>query len=260
MLFTMISWKQERYIDTKPNNEHIYYCLHNPPYKFKWTERTIPVAKGSLETTTEGFMETYKTVLDDIRKQLNAKAETVQIILIGIDNDIYSIVDACPNACEMWKVIERLKQGESINVQNLETKLFWEFVKFTSWDGESLESYYSRFYKIMNELVRNKCDVTNHQVNVQFLLQLQQEWQSSIPLISILQLWEVTPEVNLDSTLKASDNSWIFPLGPLVIVVVVIVVVSSRSNFIVTGRVTNLFTVSALLSTWPIVVIIALGT
>nr|GEZ96917.1 hypothetical protein [Tanacetum cinerariifolium] len=27
-----------------------------------------------------------------------------------IDNDIYSIVDACPNACEMWKAIERLKQ------------------------------------------------------------------------------------------------------------------------------------------------------
>nr|GFC32459.1 hypothetical protein [Tanacetum cinerariifolium] len=26
------------------------------------------------------------------------------------DNDIYSTVDACPNACEMWKAIERLKQ------------------------------------------------------------------------------------------------------------------------------------------------------
>nr|GEV06021.1 hypothetical protein [Tanacetum cinerariifolium] len=76
----------------------------------------------------------------------------------GIDNDIYSTVDACPNACEMWKAIERLKQGESINVQDLETKLFWEFGKFTSQDGESLKSYYSRFYKMMNELVRNQCN------------------------------------------------------------------------------------------------------
>ncbi|GJU51202.1 hypothetical protein Tco_1220757 [Tanacetum coccineum] len=81
------------------------------------------------------------------------------------------------NACEMWKAIERLKQGESINVQDLETNLYWEFGKFTSRDGESLESYYSRFYKMMNELVRNQCNVTNHQVNVQFLLQLQPEWQ-----------------------------------------------------------------------------------
>ncbi|GJW90883.1 integrase, catalytic region, zinc finger, CCHC-type containing protein [Tanacetum coccineum] len=69
-------------------------------------------------------------------------------------------------------------RGESINVQDLETNLYWGFGKFTSRDGESLESYYSRFYKMMNELVRNQCHVTNHQVNVQFLLQLQPEWQS----------------------------------------------------------------------------------
>nr|GEU46306.1 hypothetical protein [Tanacetum cinerariifolium] len=55
-------------------------------------------------------METYKNVLQDIRNQLDAKVEAVQIILTGIDNDIYSIVDACPNACETWKAIERLKQ------------------------------------------------------------------------------------------------------------------------------------------------------
>nr|GEW42028.1 hypothetical protein [Tanacetum cinerariifolium] len=47
----------------------------------------------------------------------------------------------------------------------------------TEKDGKSLESYYSRFYKMMNELTRNQCKVTNHQVNVQFLLQLQPECQ-----------------------------------------------------------------------------------
>ncbi|GKB60661.1 hypothetical protein Tco_0916847 [Tanacetum coccineum] len=137
----------------------------------------VPVAEGSSETTTERYMENYKNVSQDIRDQLNAEAESVQIILTWIDNDIYSTVDACLNACKIWKAIERLKQGESINVQDLETNLYWEFGKFTSRDGESLESYYSQFYKMMNELVRNQCHVTNHQVNVQFLLQLQPEWQ-----------------------------------------------------------------------------------
>nr|GEX17669.1 hypothetical protein [Tanacetum cinerariifolium] len=142
-------------------------------------DKAVPVTEGSFETTNERYIENYKNVSQDIRDQLNAKAEAVQIILTEIDNDIYSTVDACPNACKMWKAIERLKQGESINVQDLETNLYWEFGKFTSRDGESLESYYSRFYKMMNELVRNQCDVTNHQVNVQFLLQLQPEWQRS---------------------------------------------------------------------------------
>ncbi|GKD79167.1 hypothetical protein Tco_1341788, partial [Tanacetum coccineum] len=126
-----VQWKSriKRYIDTKPNSELIHYCLQNPPYMYQWAGKTVP----------------------------DAEAEAVQIILTGIDNDIYSTVDACPNACEMWKAIERLKQGESINVQDLETNLYWEFGKFTSRDGESLESYYSRFYKMMNELVRNQC-------------------------------------------------------------------------------------------------------
>nr|GFA42831.1 hypothetical protein [Tanacetum cinerariifolium] len=75
----------------------------NPPYELGWKDKEVPTSKG-------------------------------------IDNDIYSTVDACLNACEMWKAIERLKQGESINVQDLETNLYWEFGKFTSQDGESLES------------------------------------------------------------------------------------------------------------------------
>ncbi|GJX43532.1 hypothetical protein Tco_0260208 [Tanacetum coccineum] len=139
-------------------------ALHNAIMEAGGKDRPpmlAPVAEGSSETTTEGYMENYKNVSQDIRDQLNAEAEVVQIILTGIDNDIYSTVDAC----EMWKAIERLKQGESINFQDLETNLYWEFGKFTSRDGESLESYYTRFYKMMNELVRNQCDVTNHQVN-----------------------------------------------------------------------------------------------
>ncbi|GJX65673.1 hypothetical protein Tco_0300016 [Tanacetum coccineum] len=46
-------------------------------------------------------MENYKNVLEDIRNQMNAEAEVVQIILTGIDNDVYYIIDACPNAMEM---------------------------------------------------------------------------------------------------------------------------------------------------------------
>ncbi|GJT84897.1 integrase, catalytic region, zinc finger, CCHC-type containing protein [Tanacetum coccineum] len=203
-----VQWKSriKRYIDTKPNSELIHYCLQNPPYTYQWTEKTVPVAEGSSETTTERYMENYKNVSQDIRDQLNAEAEAVQIILTGIDNDIYSTVDACPNACEMWKAIERLKQGESINVQDLETNLYWEFGKFTSRDGESLESYYSRFYKMMNELVRNQCHVTNHQVNVQFLLQLQPEWQRFVTLVKQSQELKTVSYHKLYDILKQHQN------------------------------------------------------
>nr|GFA05316.1 hypothetical protein [Tanacetum cinerariifolium] len=146
-----VQWKSliKRYIDTKPNHELIHYCLENPPYELGWKDKEVPTSEGSPITRTERVNETYKNVSQEIRDQLNAEAEA----------------------------------GESINVQDLETNLYWEFRKVTSQDGESLESHYSRFYKMMNELIRNQCKVTNHQVNVQFLLQLQPEWQMFVTLV-----------------------------------------------------------------------------
>ncbi|GJX41770.1 hypothetical protein Tco_0256760 [Tanacetum coccineum] len=132
---------------------------------------TVPVAEGSSETTTERYMENYKNVSQDIRDQLNAEAEAVQIILTGIDNAIYSTVDACPNACEMWKAIER-------------------------------------FYKMINELVRNQCDVTNHQVNVQFLLQLQPERQRFVTLVKHSQELKTVSYHKLYDILKQHQNEF----------------------------------------------------
>nr|GFC73699.1 hypothetical protein [Tanacetum cinerariifolium] len=98
-----VQWKSriKRYIDTKPNHKLIHYCLKNPSYELGWIDKEIPISEGSPITRTDRFHETYKNVTHDIHDQLNAKAEAVQIILTRIYNDIYSTVDACPNACEI---------------------------------------------------------------------------------------------------------------------------------------------------------------
>nr|GEY61390.1 hypothetical protein [Tanacetum cinerariifolium] len=67
-------------------------------------------------------MENYKNVSQDIRDQLNAEAEAVQIILTRIDNDIYSTVIVYPNACEMWKAIEEWQRFVTLLKQSQELK------------------------------------------------------------------------------------------------------------------------------------------
>ncbi|GKC33705.1 retrovirus-related pol polyprotein from transposon TNT 1-94 [Tanacetum coccineum] len=86
-------------------------------------------------------------------------------------------------AQEIWEAIERLQQGESLNIQDVKTNLFWEFGQFTSHDGETIESYYTRFYKMMNEMIRNNLIVATMQVNVQFLQQLQPEWLRFVTIV-----------------------------------------------------------------------------
>ncbi|GKA09792.1 retrovirus-related pol polyprotein from transposon TNT 1-94 [Tanacetum coccineum] len=90
--------------------------------------------------------------------QAVAATEAFFLLLTGIGDDIYSTVDACKTANEMWIAIERLQQGESLNVQDVKTNLFWEFGK-------------------------NNLQVTTMQVNVQFLQQLQPEWSRFVTVV-----------------------------------------------------------------------------
>ncbi|GKA33703.1 hypothetical protein Tco_0720132 [Tanacetum coccineum] len=83
----------------------------------------------------------------------------------------------------MWEAIKRLQQGESLNIQDVKINLFWEFGQFTSHDGETIESYYTRFYKMMNEMIRNNLTVATMQVNIQFLQQLQPEWLRFVTIV-----------------------------------------------------------------------------
>ncbi|GJR85076.1 hypothetical protein Tco_0209087 [Tanacetum coccineum] len=71
-----------------------------------------------------------------------------------------------PGRYTQWRSpMKELQRRESFNIQDVKTNLFWEFGKFNSRDGESMESYYSRFYKLMNELTRNNLQVTTMQCN-----------------------------------------------------------------------------------------------
>nr|GEY30291.1 hypothetical protein [Tanacetum cinerariifolium] len=102
-----------------------------------------------------------------------AEKEAIHLILTRIGDEIYSTVDACQTAQEMWEAIERLQQGESLNIQDVKTNLFWEFGKFTSLDGETMESYYIGFYK----MIRNNLTVTTMKSTFNFFNNFSQNGQ-----------------------------------------------------------------------------------
>nr|GFD06102.1 hypothetical protein [Tanacetum cinerariifolium] len=78
-----------RYIDTRPNGEALRKCI-------------LSANKAHLES----------------------EKEAIHLILTGIGDEIYSSVDACQKAQEIWEAIERLQQGESLNNQDVKTNLF----------------------------------------------------------------------------------------------------------------------------------------
>ncbi|GJZ32963.1 retrovirus-related pol polyprotein from transposon TNT 1-94 [Tanacetum coccineum] len=108
--------------------------------------------QGDSETDEEELVEAMNPTPLDTKSNSGSKKRPR-----CLDRKIFSVAVAK----EMWTAIKRLQQGESLNIQDVKTNLFWEFRKFTSRDGESMESYYSRFYKLMNELKEQLASFTN---------------------------------------------------------------------------------------------------
>ncbi|GJW61451.1 hypothetical protein Tco_0110786 [Tanacetum coccineum] len=81
-----------RYIDTRPNGDALRKCLLEGPYQP--TTVIIPAAPA-------------------------IEKEAIYLLLTGIGDDIYSTVDACKTAHEMWIAIERLQQGNEIRAERI---------------------------------------------------------------------------------------------------------------------------------------------
>nr|GEX83977.1 hypothetical protein [Tanacetum cinerariifolium] len=82
-------------------------------------------------------------------KQIEADDQAIQTILLGLLEDIYAAEN--------------------------KAKLFNEWERFTSNEEESIESYYHRFLKLMNDLKRNKHFPEKIASNLKFLNNLQPE-------------------------------------------------------------------------------------
>ncbi|GJR27071.1 hypothetical protein Tco_1103303 [Tanacetum coccineum] len=121
------------YDTTRPNGDALRKCILEGPYTP--TTVMIPAVPATDNSPAVPEQTTVETILNKSPKNkahFESEKEAIHLIL---------------TAHEMWEAIERLQQGESLNIQDVKTNLFWVFGKFTSHDGETnLSSLLPRFY------------------------------------------------------------------------------------------------------------------
>nr|GEV66390.1 hypothetical protein [Tanacetum cinerariifolium] len=105
--------------------------------------------------------------------------QAIQTILLGLPEDIYAAIDSCKTAQEILLRVQQMMKGSDIRIQEKKAKLFNEWERFTSNERESIESYYHRFLKLMNDLKRNKHFPEKIASNMKFLNNLQPEWRQN---------------------------------------------------------------------------------
>nr|GFA24490.1 hypothetical protein [Tanacetum cinerariifolium] len=147
-----------RYAKSRPNGTLIHKSIINGPY------------------TDDELTETKL-------KQIEGDDQAIQTILLGLPEDIYAAVDSCETAQEIWLRVQQIMKGSDIGIQEKKAKLFNEWERFISNEGESIESYYHRFLKLMNDLKRNKHFPEKIASNLKFMNNLQPEWSRHVTIV-----------------------------------------------------------------------------
>ncbi|GJS44125.1 hypothetical protein Tco_0569168 [Tanacetum coccineum] len=171
-----------RYAKSKPYINLIYNSIMLGPYVRRVIlepgdpDREVPVAKTYHEQTDEEL--TKKET-----KQMEADDQAIQTILMGLPEDIYAVVDSCETAQEIWLRVQQMMKDSDIGIQEKKAKLFNEWERFNSTDGESIESYYHRFAKLINDFKIKKHFPEKIASNLKFLNNLQPEWSRHVTIV-----------------------------------------------------------------------------
>nr|GEZ20844.1 hypothetical protein [Tanacetum cinerariifolium] len=100
-------------------------------------------------------------------------------------------------------------KGSDIGIQKKKAKLFNEWERFTSNEGKSIESYYHRFLKLMNDLKRNKHFPEKIASNLKILNNLQPEWSRYVTIVHQTKDLHTTDYTKLYDFLKYNQKEMI---------------------------------------------------
>ncbi|GJW61390.1 hypothetical protein Tco_0110725 [Tanacetum coccineum] len=97
-----------RYIDTRPNGDALRKCILEYPYKLTTiTILSVPATDDSPEVLEVTTVEKLLNMSPENKEHYQSEKEAIHLLLTGIGDEIYSIVDACKTAHDMWIAIER---------------------------------------------------------------------------------------------------------------------------------------------------------
>nr|GEZ88888.1 hypothetical protein [Tanacetum cinerariifolium] len=147
-----------RYAKSRPNGKLIHNSILNEPY----VRRMIPEpgdVNREVNVTETFHLQTDDELSDKELKQIEADDQ------------------------EIWLRVQQMMKGSNIGIQEKKAKLFNEWERFSSNEGELIESYYHRFLQLINDLKRIKHFPEKIASNLKFLNNLQPEWSRHVTIV-----------------------------------------------------------------------------
>nr|GFB63581.1 hypothetical protein [Tanacetum cinerariifolium] len=132
----------------------------------------VSIARTS---STEQPLLKDKSMWSDQEKMIQKIDRLVRSLLIqGLPNDIYSLIDSNKTAKDLWDALARHMLGSEYGEQDRKAAVLYEYETFKATEGELLLDTYIRYLQVMNDLKKCGYSKDNWDLNFKFLNNLKQ--------------------------------------------------------------------------------------
>nr|GFC26332.1 hypothetical protein [Tanacetum cinerariifolium] len=116
----------------------------------QWHERFM----NYLEEQTDG--EAMTNSIQNEKKTRKIDHLAISLLIQGLPNDIYSLIDSNETAKDLWDALERQMRGSEYGEQDRKAAILYEYETFKAAEGEQLLDTYLRYLQVINDL--KKCN------------------------------------------------------------------------------------------------------
>nr|GEX17854.1 hypothetical protein [Tanacetum cinerariifolium] len=143
----------------------------------QWVERFM----NYLEEQTDGeaminSIKNDKSMWSDQEKRVQKiDCLTRSLMIQGLSNDIYSLIDSNKTAKDLWDALTRHVLGSEYGEQDMRAAVLYEYETFKATEGELLLDTYIQYLQVINDLKKWGYSKDNCELNFKFLNNLQPE-------------------------------------------------------------------------------------
>ncbi|GJV69295.1 retrovirus-related pol polyprotein from transposon TNT 1-94 [Tanacetum coccineum] len=181
------SWQQRirLYCLGKDNGENIMKSINEGPFHMGTVSDVI--AGGTEGAVQQGPVRAR--VLNDLsaeeKERYKADIRATNILLQGIPKDIYSLINHYTDAKDIWENVKMILEGSELTKDDRESQLYDEFEHFCQNKGETIQGYYVRFTKLINDMRNIKMTMPRMQLNSKFVNNMLPEWSRFITEVKL---------------------------------------------------------------------------
>nr|GEY38477.1 retrovirus-related Pol polyprotein from transposon TNT 1-94 [Tanacetum cinerariifolium] len=150
----------------------------------QWRERFM----NYLEEQTDGE-EMINSIQNE--KKIRKIDHLARFLLIqGLPNDIYSLIDSNETAKDLWDALERQMRGSEYGEQDRKAAILYEYATFKTIEGEQFLDTYLRYLQVINDLKKCGYKKDNYALTQSYWIKAMQE---ELNEFERLEVWELIP-------------------------------------------------------------------